>query len=485
MDTGNSYVRRSSRQMSQTTPEVIRLEDRDVRPARLEGTCDVFRAPMFTLVKSPWVSDADVNSCRACNAKFSQLRRKHHCRQCGLIFCNKCCKEKVPLPQLSCEEPERVCEQCRPVAELVTKSRSTSLPFQLESAKGLAQATKNSAQIHKVVELGGVQALITLALIDSVHMRRHVTSGLHELSSYQQLHCMLAEAGAIKAVCKVLTNVGDTEDCTLCDGISALMVFCKAPELKTRALDDGALGPVLTVCSHPNPAPALLALQTLALIAESAATHSTIVDSPKQALPRILSTTTSQDEQMQELSLKILAHLSNGNDHIRHRIIQEDFSSGRSLQKALGSTPKRSQILCNAACLMANLATSPTDQGGLQEVMELMGTLLQSNPPGTEFLCHLTRALANFAAFKQNANRLEQYVSVVVRTCLRSGIAPVRTHALRFLLSLLSHLPDQTAATITRDGAQEVLQGLGSTPGLMEAARASLITQAAESSKPL
>lgn len=471
--------------MSLTTPEVIRLEDRDVRPARIEGTCDVFRSPKFVLVKSRWVSDAEVNSCAACGAKFSQLRRKHHCRQCGLVFCNKCCKEKVPLPQLSCEEPERLCELCRPVAELITKSRSTSLPFQLESAKGLAQATKDSAQIHKVVELGGVQALITLALIDSVHIRRHVTSGLQELSTHQQLHCMLAEAGAIKAVCKVLTSVGETEDDTLCDGISALMVFCKAQELKTKALDDGALGPVLTVCTHSTPAPALLALMTLSHIAESVATHDAIVNSPKQALPRILAMTASQDEQMQELSLKILAHLSNGSDQIRHRIIQEDFSSGRCLQKALSSNPHRGQILCNAACLVANLATSPTDQGGLQEVMELTARLLQTDPSGTEFLCHLTRALANFAAFKQNANRLEQYVSVVVRTCLRSSIAPVRSHALRFLLALLSHLPDQTAATITRDGAQEVLQGLGSVPGLMEAVRTSLIAQAPERAKPL
>ncbi|XP_076453728.1 uncharacterized protein LOC143288930 [Babylonia areolata] len=487
--TGSGYGgfgRRRSRQTSLSMPEMIRLEGRDVRPARVEGSNnDVFRNPKFVLVKARWLSDAEVSSCVACSAKFNQLRRKHHCRQCGLVFCNKCCKEKVPLPQLACEEPERVCELCRPVAELVTKSRSTSLPFQLESAKGLAQATRDPSNIHKVVELGGVQALITLSLIDSVHIRRHVTSGLHVLSTHQQLHCMLAEAGVIKAVCKVLMGVGETEEDTLCDGISALMVFCKAQELKTKALEDGALGPVLSVCTQPSPAPALLALMTLSHIAESPATHDAIVDSPKQALPRILSMTASKDEQMQELSLKILAHLSNGNDQNRHRIVQEDFSSGRCLQKALSSNPRCEQVLCNAACLVANLATSPIDQGGLQEVMELTGSLLQSDPSSTEFLYHLTRALANFSAFKQNATRLVQYVSVVVATCLRSGIAQVRTHALRFLLSLLSHLPDQTAAILHRDGAQELLQGLGSVPGLMEAVRTTLISQAPDKAKPM
>eukprot|EP00916_Digyalum_oweni_P008495 GHVL01014234.1.p2 GENE.GHVL01014234.1~~GHVL01014234.1.p2 ORF type:complete len:230 (-),score=4.90 GHVL01014234.1:2292-2981(-) len=228
------------------------------------------------------------------------------------------------------------------------------------------------------------------------------------------------------------------------------MVFCKAPELKMRALDDGALGPVLAVCTHPTPAPALLALMTLSHIAENPATHEAIVDSPKQALPRILAMTATQDEQMQEVSLKILAHLSNGADKIRHRIVQDDFSSGRCLHKALGSNPKSDQVLCNAACLVANLAVSGSDQGGLHDVMELCGTLLTTGPSNTELLAHLTRALANFAAFKQNTSRLIGNVQPVVSNCLRSGVSPVRTHALRFLLSLLAHLPEQTAQALTR-----------------------------------
>ena len=69
--------------------------------------------------------------------------------------------------------------------------------------------------------------------------------------------------------------------------------------LTVPALEDGALGPVLSLCLHPSPAPALLALMTLSHIAENAATHDSIVDSPhQQALPRILSLTASQDEQV-------------------------------------------------------------------------------------------------------------------------------------------------------------------------------------------
>ncbi|KAK7475408.1 hypothetical protein BaRGS_00033358 [Batillaria attramentaria] len=188
---------------------------------------------------------------------------------------------------------------------------------------------------------------------------------------------------------------------------------------------------------------------------------------------------------MQEVALKVLANLSYSSDRVRHKIVQDDFSSGRCLQKALGSNPRCEQILCNAACLVANLATSPNDQGGLQEVMELSGNLLQAGPSNTEFLSHLVRAMANFAHFRQNAERLIYFVSAVVSKCLRSQIVAVHVHALRFLLSLLAALPSRTAKLLMSEGAEEVLEGLGTVPGLMEAIHSTLLVQASDKAKPL
>lgn len=40
--------------------------------------------------KDKWVPDKDVHNCFKCDEKFHPLfRRKHHCRYCGQIFCNK------------------------------------------------------------------------------------------------------------------------------------------------------------------------------------------------------------------------------------------------------------------------------------------------------------------------------------------------------------------------------------------------------------
>jgi myotubularin-related protein 1/2 len=60
-----------------------------------------------------WVADSKVTECKGCGQKFSYLmRRKHHCRACGYIFCNDCTKSRMPLPQFGYDEDVRVCDRC-------------------------------------------------------------------------------------------------------------------------------------------------------------------------------------------------------------------------------------------------------------------------------------------------------------------------------------------------------------------------------------
>eukprot|EP01113_Clastostelium_recurvatum_P001231 TRINITY_DN10507_c2_g1_i1.p2 TRINITY_DN10507_c2_g1~~TRINITY_DN10507_c2_g1_i1.p2 ORF type:complete len:143 (-),score=33.27 TRINITY_DN10507_c2_g1_i1:75-503(-) len=47
--------------------------------------------PKKATVRPPiWINDADVPRCPSCCRKFGPLRRRHHCRHCGRIFCEEC-----------------------------------------------------------------------------------------------------------------------------------------------------------------------------------------------------------------------------------------------------------------------------------------------------------------------------------------------------------------------------------------------------------
>lgn len=62
--------------------------------------------------KAHWAKDESVANCRSCNEAFSFGNRKHHCRNCGNIFCGKCAFRTQPIPQRAIKEAVRVCDDC-------------------------------------------------------------------------------------------------------------------------------------------------------------------------------------------------------------------------------------------------------------------------------------------------------------------------------------------------------------------------------------
>nr|XP_061824870.1 lateral signaling target protein 2 homolog isoform X3 [Nerophis lumbriciformis] len=59
-----------------------------------------------------WVPDEVCSFCIACKAPFTVIRRKHHCRSCGKIFCSRCSSNSAPLPRYGQMKPVRVCTHC-------------------------------------------------------------------------------------------------------------------------------------------------------------------------------------------------------------------------------------------------------------------------------------------------------------------------------------------------------------------------------------
>ncbi|XP_030073413.1 phosphatidylinositol-3,5-bisphosphate 3-phosphatase MTMR3 isoform X2 [Microcaecilia unicolor] len=59
-----------------------------------------------------WLPDHLAANCYGCDSKFWLASRKHHCRNCGNVFCSSCCNQKVPVPSQQLFEPSRVCKSC-------------------------------------------------------------------------------------------------------------------------------------------------------------------------------------------------------------------------------------------------------------------------------------------------------------------------------------------------------------------------------------
>ncbi|ETV82495.1 hypothetical protein, variant 3 [Aphanomyces astaci] len=72
-----------------------------------------------------WISDGEVSLCKSCGLLFDWVRRKHHCRYCGQLFCDDCTRHRSMIREdkiltspnkkylsVNAFNPQRVCEPC-------------------------------------------------------------------------------------------------------------------------------------------------------------------------------------------------------------------------------------------------------------------------------------------------------------------------------------------------------------------------------------
>lgn len=89
--------------------------------AASDASWDQMDDPEVNIVR--WVPDHTVTHCASCDQQFTYLNRKHHCRNCGRIFCHNCSSEKAPVPQQMTNVDQRVCKACfRDISSNLSKS---------------------------------------------------------------------------------------------------------------------------------------------------------------------------------------------------------------------------------------------------------------------------------------------------------------------------------------------------------------------------
>jgi len=65
--------------------------------------------PPNALGTAVWLADDEAPNCMRCGEEFNLTTRRHHCRQCGEIFCHRCCNSKALLqPDSGTDRDSRV-----------------------------------------------------------------------------------------------------------------------------------------------------------------------------------------------------------------------------------------------------------------------------------------------------------------------------------------------------------------------------------------
>ncbi|RLN26012.1 hypothetical protein BBJ28_00015621 [Nothophytophthora sp. Chile5] len=64
-----------------------------------------------------WVKDEFMEACMLCSVQFDLLKRKHHCRGCGLVYCGGCSAHFDRVVKFGIMEPVRLCNTCSDTAK--------------------------------------------------------------------------------------------------------------------------------------------------------------------------------------------------------------------------------------------------------------------------------------------------------------------------------------------------------------------------------
>ena len=98
-----------------------------------------------------WLPDPETEQCmnEACLSTFKWFRRRHHCRNCGKIFCNRCSKHRVTLSCMGyIKHPVRVCLGCFPII-----SHLASAVVQQQTRRASLEGSQRMCRAQKTIFL--------------------------------------------------------------------------------------------------------------------------------------------------------------------------------------------------------------------------------------------------------------------------------------------------------------------------------------------
>ncbi|GFY63756.1 putative 1-phosphatidylinositol 3-phosphate 5-kinase [Trichonephila inaurata madagascariensis] len=418
-----------------------------------------------TFQKPNWMPDTEADSCLNCDSKFSQFRRKHHCRNCGKIFCNKCCLEKIPLPHFGINEPEKVCNNCKLIVELMNKTKSSDMDQKYEAVVGLSSLMKNSAGLSKTIECGGINAMLSIAINGNNKIKSVVASALHSLAQSMMLNSFLVEAGCLKVLKNFLSSECDCIE-LLSDSLSALNLLCMDSNIRIEVLKEGMIEALLNAVISSSGVTSVFASRVLQLLVCNFEYHDYILQNHRRIIPELFDALQNEDYQLQACVTKMLMYFSAGSVPFRDMIIQEDVSRDFPLLFLLKGSSQA--ILVHVACIVANLAVSVNQNYVHNYIAGICELLTFVNQENEELLGQIGRGLANFAESPPNSLHLIRHLPTIISNLLKSSFEVPRVHACRLIVYLFSSELPSALDILSQSGLDEFIETVFDLPGLTD-----------------
>ncbi|XP_038718003.1 protein FREE1-like isoform X1 [Tripterygium wilfordii] len=105
--------------------------------------------------KDHWVPDEAASKCTACRTDFGAFVRRHHCRNCGDIFCDKCTQGRIALSADENAQPVRVCDRCMAeVTQRLSNAKDAASRPAVQSHEDLARKLKEEMEKNRKASVG-------------------------------------------------------------------------------------------------------------------------------------------------------------------------------------------------------------------------------------------------------------------------------------------------------------------------------------------
>ncbi|KAF0288955.1 WD repeat and FYVE domain-containing protein 3 [Amphibalanus amphitrite] len=107
-----AYDRRDNAEPASVTALAVSKDHRTVYVGDSRGRVWAWSVSDSTGPSDHWRRDDSALACALCGVRFSVTERKHHCRNCGDVFCAKCSHHESEIIRLRILKPVRVCQRC-------------------------------------------------------------------------------------------------------------------------------------------------------------------------------------------------------------------------------------------------------------------------------------------------------------------------------------------------------------------------------------